>query len=103
MSAALRIAVRGNTLRLIPLCAIGVFTGFTLAQAGMVGHWRGSRPHGLQQRAAVNGIGAAVTATATVVFLVTKFTPGAWVGVPPGPPLIFLFTPIHPSHEPVRP
>ncbi len=99
MSAALLIAVRGNTLRLIPLFAIGVFTGFTLAQAGMVVHWRRSRPHGWQQRAAVNGIGAAVTATATVVFLVTKFTQGAWVVVLAVPALIVLFTQIHRYYE----
>ena len=92
LSAALLIAVAGNTLRLIPLFAIGVFTGFTLAQAGMVVHWRRSRPHGWEPRAAINGIGAAATATATVVFLVTKFTEGAWVVVLAVPALIVLFT-----------
>jgi amino acid transporter len=92
LSAALLIAVAGNTLRLIPLFAIGVFTGFTLAQAGMVVHWRRNRPHGWQPRAAINGIGAAATAIATVVFLVTKFTEGAWVVVLAVPALIVLFT-----------
>jgi amino acid transporter len=92
LSAALLIAVAGNTLRLIPLFAIGVFTGFTLAQAGMVVHWRRSQPHGWQPRAAINGIGAAATAIATVVFLVTKFTEGAWVVVLAVPALIVLFT-----------
>jgi len=95
MSAALLIAVRGNTLRLIPLFAIGVFTGFTLAQAGMVVHWWRRRPHGWQQRAAINGIGAVATAIATVVFLATKFTEGAWVVVLAVPALIILFTQIH--------
>ena len=95
LSAALLIAVAGSTLRLIPLFAIGVFTGFTLAQAGMVVHWWRSRPHGWQQRAAINGIGATATATATVVFLVTKFTEGAWVVVLAVPALIVLFTRIH--------
>jgi amino acid transporter len=95
MSAALLIAVGGDTLRLIPLFAIGVFTGFTLAQAGMVVHWLRSRPHGWPQRAAINGIGAAATATATVIFLVTKFTQGAWVVVLAIPALIVLFTRIH--------
>ena len=95
LSAALLIAVDGNTLRLIPLFAIGVFTGFTLAQAGMVVHWWRSRPRGWQQRAAINGIGAAATAIATVVFLVTKFTEGAWVVVLAVPALIVLFTRIH--------
>ena len=95
LSAALLIAVAGSTLRLIPLFAIGVFTGFTLAQAGMVVHWWRSRPHGWQQRAAINGIGAAATAIATVVFLVTKFTEGAWVVVLAVPALIVVFTRIH--------
>ncbi len=95
MSAALLIAVGGSTLRLIPLFAIGVFTGFTLAQAGMVVHWRRRRRRGWQQRAAINGLGAAATAVATAVFLVTKFTDGAWVVVVAVPALIVLFTRIH--------
>ncbi len=92
LSAALLIAVDGSTLRLIPLFAIGVFTGFTLAQAGLVVHWWRSRQRGWQQRAAINGIGAAATAIATAVFLVTKFTEGAWVVVLAVPALIVLFT-----------
>ncbi len=95
MSAALLIAVTGNTLRLIPLFAIGVFTGFTLAQAGMVVYWWRSRPRGWQQRAASNGIGAAATAIATLVFLVTKLTEGAWVVVLAVAALIVLFSRIH--------
>jgi hypothetical protein len=35
-SGVLLIAVGGNTLTLIPLFAIGVFTGFTLSQTGLV-------------------------------------------------------------------
>jgi amino acid transporter len=101
ISAVLLIAVDGSTLRLIPLFAIGVFTGFTLAQAGMVVHWRRSRRRGWQQRAAVNGLGAAATASATVVFLVTKFTDGAWVVVLAIPALIVLFTRIHHYYQQV--
>src|SRR5436190_4617585 len=32
-------AFRGDTIRLIPLYAVGVFLSFTLSQAGMVVHW----------------------------------------------------------------
>ena len=39
LSGALLVAVGGNTNSLIPLFAIGVFTGFTLAQSGLVVHW----------------------------------------------------------------
>ena len=38
-SIALVIAFRGDTSRLIPLYAVGVFLSFTLSQSGMVRHW----------------------------------------------------------------
>jgi hypothetical protein len=95
LSGVLLIVVRGNTLELIPLYAIGVFTGFTLSQSGLVVHWRRTRPPHWRQRAIVNGTGAVVTAAATVIFLITKFTEGAWVVVLAIPTFIFMFTKIH--------
>jgi hypothetical protein len=94
-SGVLLIAVRGNVLTLIPLFAIGVFTGFTLSQSGLVVHWWRTRPPRWEFRAALNGLGATVTAMATMVFILTKFTEGAWVVVIAVPGLIFLFTRIH--------
>ena len=95
LSGTLLVAVGGNTLTLIPLYAIGVFTGFTLSQGGLVVHWRRTRPPRWRYRASLNGLGAAVTAVATVVFLATKFTEGAWVVVLALPAFIMLFTRIH--------
>lgn len=95
LSGALLIAVGGNTNSLIPLFAIGVFTGFTLAQSGLVVHWWRTKPPRWRHRAAINGIGAAMTAIATVVFLFSKFLEGAWVVVVAIPMLVFLFTRIH--------
>jgi amino acid transporter len=95
LAAALLLAVGGNTLALIPLYAIGVFTGFTLSQSGLVVHWRRTRPPRWHHRAAINAVGAAVTAVATVVFIVTKFTEGAWVVVAAVPGFIVLFSRIH--------
>ena len=95
LSGALLVAVDANTQRLIPLFAIGVFTGFTLSQAGMVVHWWRTRPARWRQRAAVNGLGAIATAVATGIFLVTKFTSGAWVVVGAVPVFIVLFRRIH--------
>ncbi len=46
-AALLLVAADGNTQRLVPLFAIGVFVGFTLSQAGMVRHWRAERGPGL--------------------------------------------------------
>jgi amino acid transporter len=90
-SGILLVAVDGNTNTLIPLFAIGVFIGFTLSQAGLVVHWRRTREPGWRRRAAINGIGAAVTAVATIIFLFTKFIEGAWVVVVAIPLLILLF------------
>jgi amino acid transporter len=99
LAGALLIAVNGNTNRLIPLFAIGVFTGFTLSQTGLVVHWWRRRPKGWQRRAAINATGALVTAIATVVFLLTKFTGGAWVVVVAVPTFILVFLRIHKYYQ----
>ncbi|HTK37595.1 MAG TPA: APC family permease [Pyrinomonadaceae bacterium] len=39
LAAVLVVAFAGDTSRLIPLYAVGVFLSFTLSQAGMVRHW----------------------------------------------------------------
>ncbi|HTT58682.1 MAG TPA: APC family permease [Acidimicrobiales bacterium] len=95
LSAILLIAVGANTNELIPLFAIGVFTGFTLSQAGLVVHWWHERPKRWRYHASVNGIGAIVTGLATVIFLITKFTQGAWIVVVAVPLFITLFLRIH--------
>ena len=92
LSGALLAAVDADTNALIPLFAIGVFTGFTLSQTGLVRHWYHERPRRWWARAALNGLGAAMTAVATVIFVVTKFTAGAWVVVIAIPGLVVLFT-----------
>ncbi len=91
MSGVLLVAVDGDTDRLIPLFAIGVFTGFTLAQSGLVVHWLHTRQGSWKPRMALNALGAVMTGAATVIFLVTKFTSGAFVVVIAVPVFIFLF------------
>lgn len=99
LSGALLITVGGNTNSLIPLFAIGVFTGFTLAQSGLVVHWWKEKPAKWRRRAAINSLGATMTAIATVVFLFSKFLEGAWVVVVAVPLLVFLFMRIHAYYE----
>ncbi len=85
----------GNVERLLPLYAIGVFTGFTLSQSGMVLHWlRGKEPN-RQRKAAINGLGAVVTAIVALVIAVTKFEEGAWIVILIAPVLIALFMAVH--------
>jgi amino acid transporter len=99
LSGALLIAVGGNTNSLIPLFAIGVFIGFTLAQSGLVVHWWRSKPTGWRHRAAINALGATVTAIATIVFLISKFVDGAWVVVVAVPTFILMFLRIHAYYD----
>lgn len=94
-AALLLIAVDGNTQALIPLFAIGVFTGFTLSQSGMVVHWWRTRPRHWQGKAALNLLGAVATGAATLVFVVTKFREGAFVVIIAVPLLILGFRAVH--------
>jgi amino acid transporter len=79
VSIVVLVAFGGNVNALIPLYAIGVFTAFTLSQAGMVRHWFTERGAGWRRSAVVNGFGAMITAIITVVFAVAKFALGAWI------------------------
>ncbi|GAA4619141.1 APC family permease [Actinoallomurus liliacearum] len=92
LAAVLLLATGAATHRLIPLYAIGVFIGFTISQSGLVRHWHGRRSRRWRLRAALNGTGAVLTATAAVVFLASKFTSGAWVVVLTVPALMLLFS-----------
>lgn len=94
-AALLLIAVNGNTQALIPLFAIGVFTGFTLSQTGMVVRWFRTRPPHWQGKAALNLLGALATGVATLLFVITKFAEGAFVVVIAIPLLILGFQAVH--------
>jgi amino acid transporter len=81
----------GDTHALIPLYMIGVFVSFTLSQFGMVIHWRRLREPGWRTSAAVNGIGAVVTAIVLVIVATTKAAEGAWIIILLIPTLVVIF------------
>jgi hypothetical protein len=85
--------------QLIPLYAVGVFTSFTLSQAGMVRHWRKLREPGWQRSAVINGLGAVATGIVTLVIAATKFAEGAWLVVLLIPLLIGMFYSIHKHYK----
>jgi len=90
-AAALLVAFGGITTALIPLYAVGVFTSFTLSQAGMVRYHRRHRQAGWQRSMVINGAGAVVTGMVLLVVAVTKFTSGAWVPIVVIPAIVVLF------------
>jgi amino acid transporter len=77
-ATALVVLFQADVHRLIPLYAIGVFTSFTLSQAGMARRHLRIREPGWRHGLLINGLGAVTTAVVTVVVAVTKFTHGAW-------------------------
>ena len=102
MASLLVVAFGGKVTALIPLYAIGVFTGFTLSQTGMcVHHWR-HRDSRWKFHLVVNGIGAITTFFVVGVVVVTKFTDGAWLPVFIIPLLVVIFKLIKRHYVKVR-
>ena len=80
---------------MIPLYAIGVFTGFTMAGAGMVKYHLSHREPQWRRRAIINGTAAALSFVVDLIFAVTKFTEGAWVVVVVLPLGVFALMRLH--------
>lgn len=80
-AALLIVIFGGDTTRLIPLYAVGVFLSFTLSQAGMVQHHRRLREPGWRVGVGINGVGSVATAIVLLVVVTSKFTSGAFVPV----------------------
>jgi amino acid transporter len=120
-SGVLVAAFGGDTSRLIPLYAVGVFLSFTLSQSGMVIHWwKAGRklkesPNAMtaasaknaaqaeefrlarhwKKSLAINGLGATATCIVLIVLVITKFMHGAWIVVVIIPLLVAMFRAIH--------
>jgi amino acid transporter len=87
---------------LIHLYVVGVFTAFTLSQAGMVRRWMRLRPTGWRRSAMVNGVGAAATGVVTLLVIQAKFTQGAWLVIVTIPLLVVGFLVINRHYRIVR-
>src|SRR6185295_1934827 len=89
-STALVIVFRADVHKLIPLYAIGVFTSFTLSQAGMAKRHLRLREPGWRSGLFVNGLGAVSTLVVAIVIAVVKFEGGAWMVMVAVPILVAL-------------
>ncbi len=69
---------QADVTHLIPLYAIGVFTSFTLSQAGMARKHIKDKDPGWKLGLVINGLGAVTTLVVTVVIAIFKFWGGAW-------------------------
>ena len=97
----------GSVTRLIQLYILGVFTSFTLSQAGMVRHWNRLLPaerdpsvRGRMHRSRlINAVGACFTGLVLVVVLVTKFSHGAYLVVIAMPVLYLMMRAIRSHYD----
>src|SRR5581483_7907779 len=78
-AVVLLFATEAKVDRLIPLYAIGVFTSFTMSQAGMAKHHVTRKEPGWRKGLFVNGMGAVLSLVVDIIILITKFAHGAWV------------------------
>jgi amino acid transporter len=81
VSIVLLIVTHANVDSLVSIYAIGVFTGFTMAGAGMVRHHFDGKARGYRHRLFINGFAAVLSGIVVLIFAVAKFTEGAWVVV----------------------
>ena len=98
-STLLVVVFRADVHKLIPLYAIGVFTSFTLSQAGMAKRHLRLREPGWRHGLAINGLGALTTAVVTVVIAITKFAHGAWAVMVFVPVMVWILVRMNHQYE----
>ena len=98
-AATLIVVYHGNTEHLISLYAVGVFISFTIAQTGMIVHWKRERSDGWRFRAVLNGLGALVTGLVVIIITATKFMYGAWIILLYIPIMIWIFKKIRSHYD----
>ncbi len=91
IAALLIWAFKADVIALIHLYVIGVFTAFTISQAGMVRYWLRREQPGWRRRAIVNGTGAVATGLVAILVIESKFTEGAWAVMVAIPLLVVCF------------
>jgi amino acid transporter len=95
VALALILATGAQVDSLVALYAIGVFTGFAMAGAGMVKHHLDGRGDHWRRSVLVNGFSAILTAFIVLIFATVKFKEGAWVVVVVGPLMYFGLIRLH--------
>ena len=95
LAVALIFVFDANLTRLIQLYVVGVFTAFTLSQAGMVRRWHRTKEPGWRRSIVINTIGASATGIVLVIVAMTKFVHGAWIVIAAVPVIISFFLAVH--------
>ena len=100
IAGAIPVVIFGaDVTHLIPLYAIGVFTSFTLSQAGMAKKHIKDKEQGWKLGLVINGLGAFTTGVVTIVIGVFKFTHGAWFIIILVPVMVFGLVRLNHAYE----
>jgi amino acid transporter len=102
VASGLIVIFKGNISALIPLYAFGVFTGFTLSQAGMVVHHVRLKEPRWRISLVINAIGATTTFVIALIVVISKFTEGAWIPAALIPIMVVFFRGIGKHYDRVR-
>ena len=89
LAVALLLVTRAKLSALVPFFAIGVFTAFAMAGFGMAKHHYTRRGPGWRRKVAVNFSAGLMSAIVVGIFVVAKFTEGAWLVVIVFPILVY--------------
>ena len=89
LAVALLLVTRASVNALVPFFAIGVFTAFAMAGFGMTKHHLTRRERGWRRKAVVNFAAGFMSAIVVGIFVVAKFTEGAWLVVVVFPVLVY--------------
>ena len=81
VAIALLVVTDSDVTSLVAVYAIGVFTGFTMAGAGMSKHHLSHRAQGWKHKLAINASASVMSFVVVGVLVVAKFTQGAWTVV----------------------
>ncbi len=99
VSVVLLVVTRARVADLIPLYACTVFTGFTMAGAGMTKYFMTHPGPKRRQNLIVSASAFALSAVVTLIFVITEFTNGAWLIVVAIPLIVFFLTRTHRRYE----
>jgi amino acid transporter len=89
LAVALLLVTRASVNALVPFFAIGVFTAFAMAGFGMTKHHLNRREHGWRRKVVVNFSAGLMSTIVVGIFVVAKFTEGAWLVVVVFPILVY--------------
>jgi amino acid transporter len=89
LAVTLVIVTGGSVDAVVPLFAMGVFTGFSMAGYGMTKHHLTHKDPGWRGKLVINLSAAILSTIVVLIFAIAKFTEGAWLVVVVFPILVF--------------